>query len=167
MVGFPLQRKGKIRVYIIARISEEAHFWNMKIASALDPRFEVFLPQEHNPSNQRHETFSKGVFDTDMHAIRRSHIGLMLPEYGNDCAFEAGWYANSEKPLVVYLDTQLEWLRDWMVKGGVDFVVTTSKHSFECLKADPILGHRQIIHIEGLERLSDALAKIHGEHNAK
>lgn len=158
---------GKIRIYIIARISEGAHPRNKKIASALDSRFEVFLPQEHNPFNQKHESFTKSVFDTDMAAIKRSHIGLMLPEYGNDCAFEAGWYSNSEKPLVAFVDTQLEWLRDWMVKGGLDCVVTTSKFAFECLNADPILRHKQIILIESLERLSEALAKIHGEHNAK
>lgn len=155
----------KIRVYIIARISEEAHLWNKKIASALDSRFEIFLPQDHNPFNRKHESFPKSVFDIDMAAIKRSNVGLMLPEYGADCAFEAGWYSNSGKPLVVFVDTQLEWLRDWMVKGGIDCVVTTSKFAFESLKADPILRHKQILLIESLERLGDALAKICGENN--
>src|SRR3989344_8206615 len=100
----------KIKVYLIARISEDAHRWNRKVASALDERFEVFLPQENNPFSQKHESFPKEVFEMDLAAMRASHLGLMLPEYGNDCAFEAGWYSNSNKPLVAFVDTQKEWL---------------------------------------------------------
>jgi len=155
----------RIKVYLIARISEDAHLWNNKICSFLDKeRFEVFNPQEHNPWNKKHESFSDKVFQTDLDAIKNSDMGLLLPEYGKDCAWECGWYSNSTKPCVAFVDTQFEWLRDWMVKGGIDYVVTNNQESFKILNQDPILKLREIKLISDFADIGNALNDIYEKY---
>ncbi len=158
--------KDKIKVYIIARISPEAHRWTDEVCTYLDASFEVFKPKDHNPWNQRHELLSKHVFDCDLAAIKASHIGLMLPEYGNDCAWEAGWYSASDKPSVIFTDTQTEWLRDWMVKGGAPHIITCNTDTYAILKNDPILMHKNVMLIKKMEDLGGALKYIYAEHYA-
>lgn len=151
----------KIKIYVIARISEDVHLWTDKVCSQLDDTFEIFKPKDHNPWNKRHETFAKSVFDVDLEAIKNSHIGLMIPEYGKDCAWECGWYANSKKPVVIFVDTQMEWLRDWMVKGGLNFVITNNSSTFKILKTDPILKHQKVIFIKTIKGLNKTLKDIY------
>ena len=156
-------KNGKIRVYLIARISEEAHCWNNEICGQLKNPIEVFMPQNLNPWKEKHELFSKNVYELDLQALESSHLALMLPEYGRDCAWEAGWYTNSKKPLVVFVDTQKEWLRDWMVKGGVDFVVTNNQDTYKLIREDPILKHKETIFIEGISNLGKAIRDIYSK----
>jgi len=131
----------KINVYLSARISQDAHSWNTEVCSHLTAPFNVFLPHMHNPWNMKHEDLPREVYAMDLQAMKSSHMALLLPAYGRDCAWEAGWYANSNKPLVVFLDTQTEWLRDWMVKGGVDYVLTNNPITFRLLQEDPIVSN--------------------------
>ena len=91
----------------------------------------------------------------------------MLPEYGRDCAWEAGFYANSNKPLVVFVDDQLEWLRDWMVKGGIDYVITNNPVTEGILKKDPILKYKEIELIERIEYIGSRLKDIFTKHYSK
>lgn len=137
------RRKILINIYIVARISKDAHEWTDRVCAPLEESgFEVFKPKDHNPWNRiQHEKFSRKVFMTDLLAMRRSHIGLMLPEYGRDCAWEAGWYGGIGKPLVAFVSSQTQWLRDWMVKGGIGYVFTDNRLTYRRLKADPILKH--------------------------
>lgn len=154
----------KIKIYVIARISEDAHFWTDKICNQLDDSFEIFRPKDNNPWSKKHDTFSKNVFEVDLDAIKKSHIGLMLPEYGNDCAWESGFYANSEKPTVVFVDTQMEWLRDWMVKGGIDYVITNNSSTHKILKKDPILKHKKIVFVKQLRSINKELKNIYQKY---
>lgn len=151
----------KIKIYVIARISKDTHFWTDKICDSLDGDFNIFKPKDHNPWNKKPELFSKHVFDTDLKAIKNSHIGLMLPEYGNDCSWEAGWYANSEKPVVIFIDAQIKWIKDWMVKGGINYVVTNNAITYKTLKKDPILKHKKIIMIRTIKGLNKILKKVY------
>lgn len=155
----------KIKIYLIARISEDAHSWNNQISGKLNSGlFEVFKPHEHNPWNQKHETFSNEVFNADLGAIKKSHIGLCLPEFGKDCSWECGWYSNSKKPLVAFVENQTNWLRDWMIKGGIDYVITNKKSTYEKLIEDPILKYKQIILIDDMDGLGTELKNIYGKH---
>lgn len=129
-----------IRVYLIARIAPDAHARNKKIADVLGSGFEVFLPHEHNPFNQAHETFQQEVFDTDRIAMLHADLGLALVPFGRDCSWEVGWFSNSSKPVVAYVDFDRGWLRDWMIKGGVTHVATSSPRMFDLLQQDPILA---------------------------
>lgn len=151
-----------INVYLIARISPDAHSWNDAVCDSLDDRFEVFKPQEHNPFNTDHRDLQQDVFDVDLAAMERSQIGLVLPPYGRDCAWEVGWYAHSEKPVVAYVETNTGWLRDWMVKGGLDQVFTPKHWMFDLLRKDNILADKGRL-ISDRSELSNALAEVqHG-----
>lgn len=156
--------KNQIRIYLSARIAKEAHFWNSFVCSHLKDPFEVFMPQDHNPCDVDHEKLSKQVYELDLQAMIDSHMGLLLPDYGRDCAWETGWYANSEKPLVIFIDHQLGWLRDWMIKGGCDYVITTNPESYEVLIRDPILKHKDIILIESMQSLHSQMRQIYQFH---
>lgn len=160
----------EIKVYLIARISEDAHPWNNEICSQIKKPIDVFKPQDHNPWNKQHETFSKNVFEIDLKAMEDSHFGLALPEFGSDCSWECGWYSNSHKPLIFFVDTQLEWLRNWMVKGGISYVTTNNKETFKILKKDPILKSAEIILIKQISDLNEVIKKLyvkHYEHDKK
>ncbi len=152
----------KINIYIIARIDKDAHTWIDGVCDKLDKNiFDIFSPKDHNPWNEKHEFFSKQVFDTDLVAIEKSDIGLMLPEYGCDCSWEAGWYASRKKPVVVFVNDQAKWLKDWMVKGGVDYVITNNQKTLAILQKDPILKYKKIISIENIAELNHLLRAIH------
>lgn len=125
------------------------------------------MPQKHNPWNMPHKEFPKEVYETDLGAMKESHMALLLPEYGRDCAYEIGWYANSEKPIIVFVDDQLEWLRDWMVKGGIDYIITNNAKSFTLLKKDPILKNKPIKYINNIVQLNNEIVKICKKHYKK
>ncbi|MGL1958982.1 MAG: nucleoside 2-deoxyribosyltransferase [Colwellia sp.] len=155
----------KIKIYLSARIDPEVHDWNNYVCGVLNEPLDVFLPQDHNPYNSSHLTFEKGVFDIDLKAMIESDFGLLLPPYGRDCAWEVGWYANSNKPLIVYVHDQREWLRDWMIKGGLDYVFTTSPENFELLRKDPILKHKSVEFIEDVSDLKRKFVSLYNEKN--
>ena len=154
----------KIKIYVIARISEDAHFWTDKVCNKLDEKFDIFKPKDHNPWNKRHELFPKRVFDVDLKAMQNSHLGLMLPKYGNDCSWEAGWYFGMNKPVVLFIDTQMKWLKDWMIKGGTSYIVTNNKDTYKILKKDPILKYKKIFLIDAMEELNGVLEEIYHIH---
>lgn len=155
----------KIRVYLIARISKDAHLWNNKIAESLNTEFfDVFKPHEHNPWNKEHKKFPQKVVSIDVQAIDKSHFGLALPEFGRDCAWETGYYSKSEKPLVFFMDTQTEWLRDWMIKGGLDYVITNNEKTYQILLKDPILKHKDLFLIKELVELKEIFLNLYKKH---
>ena len=92
-----MKQTNTINVHLIARISHDAHAWNKKICNVFKKPIEVFLPQKHNPWNIAYNTIPKKVYDTDIKAMEMSPIGLLLPEFGKDCAFEVGWFAGREE----------------------------------------------------------------------
>ncbi len=149
----------RVNVYLSARISSDAHAWNNTVCGLLDERFTVFKPQEHNPYNVDHRELELKVYEMDLEAMGRSDMGLLLPPYGRDCAWEVGWYSHSSKPLVVYVETDTGWLRDWMLKGGVDKVLTSQPWMYEILKNDPILGVKCSL-LKSPTGLSDALIDL-------
>jgi len=149
-----------IKVYLIARISEDAHEWNNKICSQLKPPVDVFLPQNHNPVNMRHEKIPLKAYLTDIKAIEEAHMGLILPEFGSDCSFEVGYFAHSEKPVIAFVDGQTEWLRNWMVKGGVDVVVTANRQTYATIVNDHILRHKRVLLVETAGELNEVIRRV-------
>ena len=154
----------KIKVYLCARISKDAHAWNEKVSNSLSTPTSVFMPHKHNPWNLKHEDFPKEVYEMDLGAMKESHICLVLPPYGRDCAWEIGWYSNSDKPIIVFTEKETEWLRDWMIKGGITYIVASSPKTFAKLKNDPLLGFKEIFFINNLGQLNDLIIKIYGKH---
>lgn len=93
--------------------------------------------------------------------MKESQIALALPEFGCDCAWETGWYAKSGKPLVFFVDSQQTWLRHWMIKGALSYVITNNKATYQVLKQDEILCHKPVILIRNLAGLQKALLEIY------
>lgn len=153
----------KINIYLSARISEDAHKWNNHVCGHLTTPLNVFLPQDHNPCDVEHVKLEKKIYDIDLEAMINSDFGLLLPPYGRDCAWEVGWYANSNKPLIVYVHNQIDWLRDWMIKGGLDYLFTTDRDTFEKLKKDPILKHKPVKFIHDVSMLKDCFMDLYNE----
>ena len=158
----------KIKIYLIARISPEAHNWNNKVADSLDSNtIEIFKPHDHNPWDTRHEKLEKAVFEVDLKETKESDIGLCLPEFGNDCSWECGWFSNSNKPLVAFVGAQTGWLRDWMIKGGLGYVITDNQNTFQQITNDPILKDKKIFLVTDNLALSDILLKIYKDNYKK
>jgi len=65
--------------------------------------------------------------------------------------------------LIVYVHDQKEWLRDWMIKGGLDYVFTTDPDSIELLQNDPILKHKSVQYIEHVSDLKNQFIKLYNE----
>lgn len=158
----------KIKIYLIARIAPDAHSWNNKVSDRLDKnRIAVFKPHESNPGNIKHEIIERNVFETDLREIKESDIGLCLPEFGNDCSWECGWFSNSQKPLIAFVGTQIEWLRDWMIKGGLNYVITDNRDTFNKLSADPILKDKSIFLTSQDLSITDIILKIYKDNYKK
>ncbi len=149
----------KTKMYLSARISRDAHAWNNKICDLLSEHFDVFKPQDHNPYELDHRSFQKEVYQLDLNAMIASEIGILLTPYGRDCAWEVGWYARSEKPIVLYAENDVSWTRDWMIKGGVDAVIVSEDSMFDLLKNDGIVGDK-VIKIDSRAELSTTVASF-------
>lgn len=162
-IDIDVAKKDKIKVYLSARIAEDAHPWNNCVCDALDERFEVFKPQEHNPYNLDHRKFPKSVYETDLKAMQESDIGLLLSPYGRDCAWEVGWYSRSEKPIVLYVEKNTDWMRDWMIKGGIDLVAVVGQDMYDLIEDDAILAGKVQL-LESRSQLSDVMADL-VQHN--
>jgi nucleoside 2-deoxyribosyltransferase len=157
----PTAQLGQLpKIYLIARITETAHKWNELVCSSLSDIADVFIPHQHNPWNQVHEEFSRSVFNTDLQAMQQADAALILPPYGNDCSFEVGWFYGSGKAVVCFVEQELGWLRDWMVKGGITVTVTSNPKTFDSLICDPFFSDEQIVLIEDLSELSLVLSSV-------
>ena len=146
----------KTKMYLSARISEDAHAWNNEICDAISDRFNVFKPQDYNPYQLDHRKFQEDVYQVDLNAMIESEIGLLLTPYGRDCAWEVGWYSSSSKPLVMYAEKDVSWTRDWMIKGGIDHVFVTESDLYDLLNNDGIVSQK-VTKIDSKADLSDAI----------
>ncbi|MFA5992607.1 MAG: nucleoside 2-deoxyribosyltransferase domain-containing protein [Candidatus Pacearchaeota archaeon] len=150
----------KIKVYLSARIAKEAHEWNERVCNSLNYPISVFMPQKHNPWNLDHEKLPKEVREMDMKAMKEADICLLLPPYGRDCAWEIGWFSNTNKLIVIFVENETEWLRDWMLKGAIDYAITNDSKTWKKLTEDPILKDKEIIYINEIKDLKKVLIKI-------
>jgi len=147
----------EIRVYLSARVSPDAQDWNEYVCSFLKPPIKVFLPHKYVP-DCKHEDMPLKVYLQDMSEIKKSHACLLLPEFGNDCSCEIGWYAQSKKPVVCFVDDQTKWLNNIQkVKLGIDVVVTTNKTTYGLLQKDDILKDAKLLLIRDISELNDVI----------
>lgn len=154
----------KISIYLIARISKDAQPWNNKITDALDESIvSVFKPHEHNPWNLKHEKIPKKVVNMDVKAINESQFGLALPSFGRDCAWECGYYAGIKKPVLIFIEKETEWFRDWMIKGGINYVITNNSKTFALLKKDSILKEKSFL-INEIRELNQIFLTLYKKH---
>ena len=163
--------KQEMNIYLIARIWRKAHSWNEEVVSHLKPPIQVFIPHKHNPYDVAPESFQQEIHDVDMGAICKSQGALLLPGYGNDCAYEVGIYKMLNVvhgkghilfPVIAFTRYETDFLKDWMVKGGITHVITDNPKTLEHLRSDPMLSsaNRKIVKIDSLEHLHDAVFNI-------
>lgn len=161
----------EIRLYLIAKIWSHAHSWNEEVVSQLKKPISVFVPHKHNPYNTVAQSFKHEVHDVDLEAICKSQGAILLPPYGNDCAYEVGVYkmlniahGNGQVlfPVIAVIQEDTSLLKDWMVKAGITHVVTDNLKTFKALKSDPMLGsgNRTITKINALDELHDLVVEI-------
>ncbi len=148
------ENQKKYRIYLSASISNALN--NEYICSKFsDNNFIIDLPQHITPKALNHENFPVDVYNQCLSMMESSDIGLLLLDsYGRDCAWEAGWYtANKTKKLVTFVESSSHFMRDWMIKGGVDIFITTNPRIAEYAKNDPILKHKKIILIDSVDKI--------------
>lgn len=140
-------------IYLISRISVEAHKHNLFIAEYAAKIFndDVFVPHLHNPFNIQHHDLEQEVFDIDLTAMKASKMAAVAFPVGSDCSGEIGWFAGCNKPCCaliiespsIPIDVQLFNLRrSWMLKGFINEVLTDNGRAFEILRNDPIVGQK-------------------------
>lgn len=151
----------KTRIYLSASISNAPN--NAFLADQFDPAiFEFYLPQLIVPEKLNHEQFPVRVFQQCLEMMTASDFGLVLFDaFGRDCAWECGWYAaRCDKPLFGFVESSSIFMRDWMVKGGLDGLVTTNPRMYEVFQANPLLQTKALSLIEKPAELPDALLRL-------
>ncbi|OGD63938.1 hypothetical protein A3A71_01885 [Candidatus Berkelbacteria bacterium RIFCSPLOWO2_01_FULL_50_28] len=161
---FGTKKPKTAKLYLIARISKDAHDWNEEVCSHFKAPIEIFIPHHHNPYNLEHPKIPQPVVNTDINAMQEAHIGFALPEFGNDCSFETGWFAGKNKPLVYFVNDQLHWLRDWMIKSNLTRIVTNNSQSYKTLKSDEILRDKKVVFINNLDEINQQIHEVYREH---
>ena len=150
----------KIRVYFSASIRNAVN--NEYISTFLpSDKFEAYLPQKITPSNMADESFPVTVYKGCLDLMNSSDMGLIiLDAFGLDSCWECGWYTRSDKFLIGFVESSCNFLRDWMLKGGIDGLVTTNPRLYSVIIQDPILSSKPIKLINSMEELGNSIASI-------
>jgi len=149
-----------LKVYISGSVINAA--MNSKVAARFEKAgCEVFLPQTIVPGKQSHEQFSRRVYETCLREMERSDIGLlMLDCYGRDSSWEAGWYEAKGKPFLGWIESSFRFLQDFMIKGGLDGILTPNTYVQEVLQSDPILDAGSVFVVNSTKALRKVLRQI-------
>ncbi len=151
-----------IRIYLSASISNAHNNAHLAEQFAKED-FEIYLPQDIVPDQLSHVQFPLHVYQQCVDMMTASDIGLVLFDaFGRDCAWECGWYsARPDKLLIAYVESGSVFMRDWMVKGGIDALITPNPRLYAVCQENPILQTKKIELIEDLAALPDAIRKIY------
>lgn len=129
-----------MKIYISASLVN--HLQNKRVADVLEIEgFEVILPQRFCPEHVPHDEYSYAIFKECLDAMKQCDAGLLLLDgYGKDSAWECGWFNGAGKPLIGFAQIRLQIAKDWMVKGGLQGIITTDKEIQSIFEEDPILS---------------------------
>jgi nucleoside 2-deoxyribosyltransferase len=149
----------KLKIYISASLINAPI--NLRIAKVLEQEgHEVFLPQLFCPDELPHEHYPGKIYRMCVEKMEESDLGLVLLDcYGHDTSWECGWFSARKKPLVGFVNFNLRFLRDWLIKGGLHSVITTDPEIKKYLENDLILKSRSIYHIQKINELGIAIEK--------
>ena len=126
-----------LRIYLCSRLTETAKQWNDVVSEELSSEFTLFRPQDIGLDGISMNEMDDAVYREDFKRMNQSDVLLVLPPYGRDCAWEIGWFCGREKPAVAYVETEGDWLRDAMVKGGLTAIITNDLVLYNLLLSDP------------------------------
>lgn len=161
-----------IRIYVISNIHPSRHPYIDSVCSRFDSRFLIFKPHLDNEYNKDNAKIEFCVFQRDKEELDKSDISLVLmPLYGRDCASEIGYSQAMGKAVISYVQKmgtrqERDWLNDWMVKGFLDYIITSDYFTYQLLSSNPLIkqktayesrfGRKAMVHkIDNLEDLSD------------
>ncbi|MEK7431795.1 MAG: hypothetical protein AABZ74_01580 [Cyanobacteriota bacterium] len=151
----------KIKIYLSASISNALN--NQHICDQFDKdKFFFHLPQTITPKELNHENFPLGVYNKCIEMMEDSDAGLLLLDsYGRDCAWEAGWYScRNDKKLIAFVESSSHFMRDWMIKGGIDIFVTNNTRLHEYALEDPILKYKKILYIKDFSEITSKFYEL-------
>lgn len=133
----------KIKVYFSGSVVNAMHI-DQIVSLFPNDNFKFFLPHKFTKPNIPHSKYSKNVFEKCLKLMEQSDIGIInLDCFGKDSSWECGWYYAHDKPLIGYVSTNLSFLKDWMIKGGLDGVLVNNDFFCDVIKSDPILKFRK------------------------
>lgn len=172
-----MQENNQIRIYVISNIHPSRHTHIDSVCSKLDSRYLVFKPHIDDEYNLDNSQIEFSAFHRDQQAIDRADISLVLmPLFGRDCAAEIGYSQGIGNAVIAYVDQmgtdqEKDWLDDWMVKGFLDYIITTDEKAYQLLSSNPLIqqktdydqrkGKKRMVHkIDNIEELSDLLEAL-------
>ena len=147
-----------LSIYLSASISNSLN--NAHLAALFPSNdFHIHLPQLIVPDQLNHTQFPLQVYQACLEMMEDSQIGLVLLDaFGRDCAWETGWYAaRPDKCLIAYVESSSLFLRDWMVKGGLDALITPNPRLYQAACANPILATKPLTLIQEERELPQAV----------
>jgi nucleoside 2-deoxyribosyltransferase len=87
-----------MKVYLCARVAEDARELNDKVARALRARgLTVFVPHEEDLVNPNHKA---APFGKDFAEMLKAEVVVVVGRLGVDCAAEVGWFSAMLTPIV-------------------------------------------------------------------
>jgi nucleoside 2-deoxyribosyltransferase len=154
-----------MKVYISSPVSYYQKDWNQNVTNILrNSGITVHLPQEITVVGQKHKNFEKHVYDKCIEWMDDSDLGILLLPYGRDCAYEIGYYRGLNKPTVMFVEklnkVNLERLRDWMIKGSIDYIICISHKQKSILQNDPIISSKPIYQIDSFDEFPETIKSI-------
>lgn len=151
-----------LKIYLSASISN-AHNNAHLAAQFAAADFQIYLPQEIVPDQLNHAQFPLQAYQQCLEMMTASDLGLVLFDaFGRDCAWECGWYAaRPDKKLIAYVESGSVFMRDWMVKGGLDALITPNPRLYAVCRENPILRHKTLRLISALADLPAAIQDVY------
>ena len=125
-----------IHIYLCSRLTEAAKQWNDEITQEFDEEFDIFRPQDIDLSHYSLKEQDLFAYTEDLKGMKKSDLLLVLPPYGRDCGWEIGWFSGKGKPAIAYAESQGDWQRDAMVKGGLIAIITNNEALYQSLLED-------------------------------
>lgn len=139
------------KIYIISNIHPLRHSYINTVCLKLEKDFKIFRPHVDNKYDADNSNIEFSVFYKDKIEIDKADISLILmPLYGRDCATEIGYSQGIGNCVIAYvekMETAIEkgWLNDWMVKGFIDFIITSETKTYNLLLNNQLIKHKSIL----------------------
>ena len=152
-----------MKIYISASIINGP--LNSVIATSLEKAgHTVFLPQLFCPDELSHENYPVSIYNMCIDAMNECDLGIItLDCYGRDSSWECGWFKGREKILLGFATGSLRFLQDWMIKGGINGIITDNIEIEDAVKTDYILTSKPVVYIDDINLLSEAILHCLGK----
>ncbi len=122
------------------------------------------IPHKITPGNLPHESFPLNVYTKCIEMMEQSDgCFVILDTYGRDSSWEMGWFKGRNKPIIGFVEKNTMFLQDWMVKGGLDAIITSSEMIYKVILKDPILKRKKLYKLSTLKELNDKILTIVGQ----